>query len=213
VDGGKAVSLEPAIVTTYVKAHLDGTVEHKAEFLDTNTGNLAYRLYKQNIGGFSSVLAALDSVQPKFYGFDFVKSPNFSENSWRGEALDDATGEPYTLDSIIQKSEDEFVAGYVELIAAGESREAALKSALDKAVLENEQFLSMLTNDQAQRALDSISDFSIGTPVRAGRARQIESDMNYFKSRELPKLADRTEKPVVFAREPDNDFKTLLFSR
>lgn len=215
VDGGKAVSLEPALVTTYIKAHLDGTIEHKAEFLDTATGNLAYKLFKQNVGGFSNVLSALDSVKPRWHGMDYVRNCNFIGNSFRGEvaALDDATGEPFTLDSIIQKSQDEFVAGYLELIAAGESREAALKIALDNAMDENTQLMSMLTSEQQQHALDDIHDFAVGTRIAVGRTQQIQSDMEYFRRSQLPQVDER--KPVLKSpvATPNEEFMTSLFSR
>ena len=41
LDNGKYVPIEPAFVTTYLKADYDGNVEHRAEFLDTAAGRLA----------------------------------------------------------------------------------------------------------------------------------------------------------------------------
>jgi hypothetical protein len=216
VAEGKAISLEPAFITTYIKASLDGTVEHKAEFLDTASGTLAMKMFKQKVGGFSTAMSALDTAKPRWHGMDYVNEPNFLGNSFRGEALDsidDSTGEPYTLDSIIQKSEAEFVEGYLELIKAGESREAALKIALDQAMEENTQYLAMLTNEQAQRALDSISDFAVGTPVNPGRTRQIESDMSYFKSQPLPNVDETGLRLQLTDQSANQRFANRMFNR
>lgn len=90
VIGGKAISVEPAIRTVYLKAHPDGTIEHEAEFLDTAPGKLAERLFKSRAGGFSSAIdirrAGSVQVPVGFFGFDYVLEPNFTKN--RGYTLD-----------------------------------------------------------------------------------------------------------------------------
>jgi len=83
IADGKAQAVEPALVTTHLVAHSDGTIEHKAEFLPTQSGDLAYKLFNARTGGFSS---AIDTVKPEFFGFDFVIEPNYSTN--RGYSLD-----------------------------------------------------------------------------------------------------------------------------
>lgn len=87
---GKHVALEPAIVTTSLRAMMDGTVEHEAEFLDTATGRLAKRMHASKVGGFSSVIRCRElhgrDVPVSFHGFDYVNEPNFTTN--RGYKLD-----------------------------------------------------------------------------------------------------------------------------
>jgi hypothetical protein len=83
IAGGKAQTIEPALITTLLKAHPDGTVEHQAEFLPTQPGQIAAKLYESRTGGFSS---AIDEVKPELFGFDYVLAPNFTTN--RGYSLD-----------------------------------------------------------------------------------------------------------------------------
>lgn len=87
---GKHVPLEPAVVTTSIRAMMDGTIEHEAEFLDTATGRLAKRMHASKVGGFSSVIRCRElhgrDVPVSFHGFDYVNEPNFTAN--RGYKLD-----------------------------------------------------------------------------------------------------------------------------
>ena len=87
---GRQITLEPAITTTVLRASLDGTIEHEAEFLDTAPGRTAKRLFSSKAGGFSSAINCREiagkDVPVGFYGFDYVMEPNFTEN--RGYALD-----------------------------------------------------------------------------------------------------------------------------
>jgi len=87
---GKQITLEPAIVTTRLRAMPDGTIEHEAEFLDTVPGRTAKRLFSSKSGGFSSAINCRElmgkDVPIAFHGFDYVAEPNFTTN--RGYALD-----------------------------------------------------------------------------------------------------------------------------
>lgn len=89
---GKVVNLEPAVVTTHLKAYPDGTIEHQAEFLDTAPGRLTERMHASRVGGFSSAINAPRrgsmQVPVSFHGFDYVQEPNFTGN--RGYAFDSA---------------------------------------------------------------------------------------------------------------------------
>lgn len=91
---GKAVRVEPAIITTTLRARPDGTIEHEAEFLDTPPGRTAKRLFDSRVGGFSSAIAAREyagkDLPIGFYGFDYVTEPNYAHN--RGYRLDSADG-------------------------------------------------------------------------------------------------------------------------
>jgi len=99
LDGGKAALVEPAFITTHLKADADGTIEHKAQFLDTASGQVAAKLYHNRTGGFSS---AIDASIPEFFGFDYVLEPNYATN--RG----------WTLDSIGQMSSDDIQAALID---------------------------------------------------------------------------------------------------
>lgn len=93
IVAGKQVTLEPALVTTLLKAMPDGTIEHEAEFLDNPPGRAAKRLWGNKVGGFSSAISCREyggrDVPTSFHGFDYVLEPNFSTN--RGWALDSAS--------------------------------------------------------------------------------------------------------------------------
>lgn len=109
VAGGKIINIEPAIVTTYLRADPDGTIEHKTEFLETAAGKIAARLHASRTGGYSSAIHAnprngLD-VATVFAGFDYVLEPNFTSN--RGYTFDsimgvDAADEGMIFDFVMQ---------------------------------------------------------------------------------------------------------------
>lgn len=84
-DGKNAVAVEPAVVTTSIKAYGDGTIEHVQEFLDTDPGQKALRLFQSKVGGFSSVINEMRRI---FGGFDYVIAPNYNSN--RGYVMDSA---------------------------------------------------------------------------------------------------------------------------
>lgn len=117
LDKGRAVIVEPAIVTTYLRAYPDGTVEHREEFLPTQSGELSLKLWQAKTGGFSS---AIDTLKPKFHGNDYVNAANFTKN--RGYALDSAfcadglCSLGMTLDDIEHNIYEEQVAGMMQLL-------------------------------------------------------------------------------------------------
>lgn len=86
IDGGQFVPIEPAFVTTYIHVDDDGTVEHRARFLDTPLGKKAQEWFVAKTGGFSSVVTPDERNPSDFHGFDYVLNPNFSSN--RGYVLD-----------------------------------------------------------------------------------------------------------------------------
>lgn len=104
IVGGKAVAIDSAFVTTLLKAYPDGTVEHEAEFLDTASGIIAMRQFMSKVGGFSS---AIIEKGAQFFGFDYVKEPNFSTNRGYEITLDsvsDSTG--FVFDSVVEVPDD-----------------------------------------------------------------------------------------------------------
>ncbi|WP_186083648.1 hypothetical protein [Burkholderia gladioli] len=95
VVDGKQVSIEPAIVTTYLAARDDGTIEHETEFLDTTPGAVAERMFSSKTGGFSSAILAPKMINGAFvpsgfFGFDYVREPNYTTN--RGYVFDSVEG-------------------------------------------------------------------------------------------------------------------------
>lgn len=96
VDKGMLIPIEPAILTISIKANTNGDIEHEVQFLDTQTGKVAKQMHESQVGGFSSVI----DFEGRFYGFDYVKSPNFSTN--RGyEVKFDASCSDLAFDDII----------------------------------------------------------------------------------------------------------------
>ena len=95
IVGGKVVSIEPAVRTVHLKAMPDGTIEHEEEFLDTESGKLALRMFNSKAGGFSSAIEARPAgnmhVANGFFGFDYVFEPNYSTNRGYSAMLDSCT--------------------------------------------------------------------------------------------------------------------------
>ncbi|MDO5769902.1 MAG: hypothetical protein Q4P13_10380 [Psychrobacter sp.] len=106
---GAVIRIEPAIRTVKLKADSSGNVTTQHEFLDTDDGRYALKLYKQNVGGFSSAITRKQGngglyQVTGFYGYDHVRIPNYNTN--KGNGMFDAlvTGqfdeEEYAFDSI-----------------------------------------------------------------------------------------------------------------
>lgn len=176
IEGGKPAVVEPALVTTLLRAYPDGTIEHKAEFLDTDSGKIASRLFMNRVGGFSS---AIDAAAPAFYGFDYVLEPNYSTN--RGWTLDGVNCDGMTLDDVEAAIKGEQLRGVMELVKRYEIALDVANESIEKLTAENEQLLSAAaTGRDVAEALDSVS---FGT-VSAGRtaADRMRSDAAYFRS-------------------------------
>lgn len=92
VFDGRMVNIEPAFVTTHLSADDEGNITHEAEFLDTDAGAIAERLFKSKQGGFSSAIRTEPQygrhMPTIFAGFDYVFEPNYTTN--RGYVFDSA---------------------------------------------------------------------------------------------------------------------------
>lgn len=191
IDGGRYVPVEPAFVTTYLKADYDGNVEHRAEFLDTAAGKLSAKLWDSRTGGFSS---AIDDRKPAFFGFDYVIAPNYLDNSYRGVVLDDAFGDntgALTYDAVFAAEMDEHAHGMSVLLDSINAERATTASIIERLQLENDELLSMLARakgDDAARVLDSAA--TLPMPVRGNRAVQLERDSRDFKRAPLPRFVE-----------------------
>lgn len=143
---GKQISLEPAIRTVHLKAYPDGTVEHEEEFLDTASGKIAERIYGSKAYGFSSAIDAKrlggNLVPTGFFGFDFVKEPNYSANRGYAVALDGVMDAEDVLDAVAER-EALFDEVNSMLDASTKAYDSAVQT-IESLTLENEQLFSML---------------------------------------------------------------------
>jgi hypothetical protein len=112
MDGGKPITLKPAIRTTFLEADNNGNLTHQTEFLDTQEGKDAYDLYQNKVGGFSAAMTTVPKgvteIPVSFYGFDYVLEPNFSGNRGYTLQFDSVPNDPILLerfDSIEDDSE------------------------------------------------------------------------------------------------------------
>lgn len=106
---GKVVHVEPALRTIELSAQSDGTITHRTEFLDTEPGEIAQRLFKSGQGGFSSAIDPVPRTNPylprDFCGFDYALEPNYNTNRGTVRLLDSATdAQAALLDSALQQA-------------------------------------------------------------------------------------------------------------
>lgn len=206
-DNGKYVPVEPAFVTTHLRADYDGNVEHRARFFDNESGQKAQKLWNSKFGGFSS---AIDEGKPAFYGFDFVYAPNFLGNSFRGAALDsvEIAESEVTYDSVYAAERAEYAAG--DLIAgildSVASERIAANAVIERLTLENEAFLSALAahGQDAGAVLDSMGAIrpmilSTDSAVRFEQDRRFFLDSALPTLQPLPKASD--DEPKDYATE------------
>lgn len=178
MDGSDTVPrVIPAFVTTYLKAFPDGTVEHKAEFLDTGPGQVAAKLYGSRVGGFST---AIKEVPAEFFGLDYVLEPNYTSN--RGYALDSVAG--MTLDDVDAAILDEQLQGMLAVLDSVNAERNAANEAIERLQVENEELLSMLAAAGGNPAtLDSAGVRPLILPTSG--ADRMRRDAERFRSSPL----------------------------
>ena len=187
IVGGKAVNLEPAIVTTYLRAESDGTIEHRTEFLETASGKVAARLNKSRTGGFSSAIDAYPrgnvSVPTLFAGFDYVLEPNYTTN--RTYLLDDVTGaqDGSIFDFVMRDAAH--MAGLYDNLQSDHS--IALQT-LAKMQEENEELLSLLSSRGAGAMFDSAAEGISPRLVAKARTDHFARISGMFKTAEIARL-------------------------
>lgn len=188
IDGGKYVPVEPAFVTTYLKADYDGNVEHRAEFLDTTAGRLAAKLFDGKMGGFST---AIDTSKPEFFGLDYVLEPNFVKNSYRGIALDDIGG--MTYDDVFSAEQNEQAQSMIVLLDSVNAEREATGAVIERLQAENEQLISMLASKgiDSVSVLDSVSIMPVAVSVDA--AERMNRDAKLFMGADLPAFIEPVE--------------------
>lgn len=202
---GKPVSLEPAFVTTYLKAYDNGDVEHQPEILDTEPGLIVRRMFSNRVGGFSS---AINMDTNEFFGFDYVSDPNYSTNRGYELALDSAEDGGMSLVDMIMAEQEERLSSMALLL---DKAELAAQMALDSASrleVDNNELLDLLASARAEReaaakggiALDGV----VATKANAEAARAI-ADSEAFRSEALP----RFNAPMTEADKPTDEYLTL----
>ncbi|WP_062359782.1 hypothetical protein [Vreelandella aquamarina] len=195
---GKAHAIEPAVVTTHLKAYDDGTIEHQTEFLDTATGQLASRMYANRVGGFST---AIDPRKPELYGFDWVNDPNYSTNRGYDLVLDSVTSGEMTFDDVLSAEHAEQVDAMNRLF---EMMEANLRLAMDSATRfehENSELLDLLSKREEQASQAALVTDSAAA---ADTARQLDRDRRFFMDSALPRFQNPEAR-----EEHDRDYLRL----
>lgn len=194
VVDGKAVVMPIAVRTVELSAIPDGTITHRTEFLDTEHGEAALRLFKSKAGGFSSAIDAVPGSNPSiprgFFGFDFVYEPNFSTNRGHSVTLD-GVGEDVAglLDAVLLMAGE----GDMEMRALFDSlhgQHLSTLEAMERLSRQNEWLISRLAavkrTDKAS-ILDSIMlEDSRIAPSRS----EALPDFDKFKSAPLAALSD-----------------------
>lgn len=191
MDGGKYVPVEPAFVTTYLKADYEGNVEHRAEFLDTAAGKLAQKLFDSKMGGFSS---AIDASKPAFHGFDFVLQPNYVNNSFRGVVLDDIDAvAAMTYDNVFAAEQSEQTQSMIVLLDSINSERTTTAETIEHLQQENEQLLSMLSQKGIDPAVALDSACVMPVAVSVDAAERIQRDRKSFRTAHLPGVVAPSE--------------------
>lgn len=187
IDGGKVVNIEPALVTTLLRAQPDGTLEHEAEFLDTPTGHIAARMHSNRIGGFSTAILAPNKrngadVVSEFAGFDYVAEQNVVQN--RGYLLDSSSSaaQEIILDSMARDMGGSLHA--LHALMRHMQRDYDLQASVILALQqENEDLLSMQANG---RVFDHASGHSVGVVQAVDATKQFTSSAQSFMAASLP---------------------------
>jgi len=223
VHEGRQVLIQPAIRTVYLKAYNNGDIEHKQEFLDTDSGKFCEKLYKSKTGGLSSTIK-FDTIRGKqiarkFFGFDYVLEPNYTKNRGWEVACDSVLMPNFAFDSVgdsmidIMDDDIDALADYFDSIsmhnALLESKEAEINAlreenkrilcALDSCETENAELYSMLSKDgnKPEIAMDGVID--VVRMVRSTKFDEAES----FLDAELVGYAGQEPEGVISIKCPE----------
>lgn len=189
IENGKYAPVEPAFVTTYLHAAPNGDVTHKARFLNTQSGILAKKLWDEKIGGFSS---AIDTGSNQFFGFDFVHSPNFLQNSFRGVVLDSTSQiNPLgmTYDDILEAEARETQAALAAVLDSMQMQRDAALATIDHLRAENESLLSQIAS---RPAVDPVK------PYMTPKHHRLLDDAQAFRHASLEPIREQSTMPPEF---------------
>lgn len=203
---GRVVSVTPALRTIELKAEADGTIRHRAEFLDTNEGLIASRLYQSKTGGFSSAITPLPGTNPilpaGFHGFDYVLEPNYTTNRGHKVVLDGVEGlsEREDLLAMLDSAVGESVMAAATINRLFDSLHAQHRLALEtleRLAQENDLLIGRLAAGQTGALLDDV-----GTkPLMALKAPDYERyrDMELAPLQRLPQSGDDAQSRALDA--------------
>lgn len=207
MKGGKPFSIEPAFVTTYLKAFDNGDIEHQPEILETEPGLIVRRMFSNRVGGFSS---AINMDTNDFAGFDYVNDPNYSTNRGYELALDSTgDGGMSLVDVMMAEQEDRITSMQLLLDTMEDTVVLALDSA-GRLERDNNELLDLLASANAEReaavqskglALDGI----VATKAHAA-ASQMERDRDLFRSSALPTFVNPDK---AGPESPSNEYLQL----
>ena len=191
---GKVISIPPALRTVELSAEPDGTITHRAEFLDTNEGRTAARLYASKSGGFSSAIEAVPGTDPQvprgFYGFDYVMEPNYTTNRGHKVVLDsvrageDATDLIAMLDAIMDDS-SRAASALTQMFDSLHAQHLLALTALDQVSKDNDILIGKLaTARKGSAVLDSLED--VRSAGLTGGARMSLDFKQYLEAELMP---------------------------
>lgn len=202
VVDGISVAVPPALRMVEVQADNEGNITHRIEFLDNDEGQIAEKLYRSKVGGFSTAIdvkpGTLPMVPIGFYGADFVTAfggPNYDGNRGYRGIMDAASGTQNVetlalLDAAVGESFEAARQLNAMLDALTAQHQLALE-ALDRATQENDLLIGRLASGQAAAVLDDV----LGGSARSVQGR-VTPDFGKFSDRPLVPLkaidADKT---------------------
>lgn len=185
---GRNINIEPAIVTTYLRADADGNIEHQTEFLDTAAGKIAERLHNSKTGGFSSAIHAVPrgnlDVATIFAGFDYVLEPNYTTN--RGYAFDSVNSSDGMIFDFVMQEFNQSNAAMCALYDSLQNDHALAMQTLQRLQEENEELLSMMANGKA--VLDSVDSSRAPVMVSKTATSAFSRNSAMFQTAQLAAL-------------------------
>lgn len=200
---GKAVALEPAVRTIYLKAFPDGTIEHEEEFLGTTPGKMAARMHASKMGGFSSAIDTRRIAEKQsptgFYGFDFVYEPNFTHNRGYAVALDGVFDEESVFDAIAEQQQ--MLAVFDGMFDQVQSAYDNLRATLDTVLAENEGMIDQLAR-LGRKKEEPVLDSLINVVHGRVSGHSLENADDFLSQQLTPLQKPKTESnPVMDAAD------------
>ncbi len=208
IADGKAHSIEPALVTTYLKAYPDGTIEHKTEFLDNDSGRMASRMYANRVGGFST---AIDANKPELFGFDWVNDPNYSTNRGYELVLDSVSGGEIDIAEILMAEQLEIIEAQRLLISQMDNNVIMALDAAGRLEQENNELLDLLSKTNTKKSVASAIFDSAAAGVASAHLDRINRDAAMFKNaNSLPRFMETDNKQLALDSAADNEYLRIV---
>lgn len=191
LEKGKPFYVEPAIVTIHLKAFPDGTIEHQEEFLDTDSGKAAAKLYLSRVGGFSSAINT--GPIPSFHGFDYVFEPNYTTNRGYKLVMDSVNSEEELLDKvkampladIDAEIQSEQVRGLLMLLDSVQTLNQRANETIENLRAENDSL--MLLVEKAGKEKKAILDAIEPQFISARATQRLKNDIaGFHAAKKLP---------------------------